>query len=478
MALQQPPAPSDPRAAGPFHFIAIGGSSMSGIAELYADLGLAVTGSDRSDSAALQRVRDRGIRAYVGHAAEQLGAARTVVVSSAIRESNPELAAARERGLQVWHRSTALAALTLGRRTVAVSGTHGKTSTTGMIAALLRSDAARRGGPRPGYALGATLAGAGRAADVGDATAPFVVEADESDGSFLVFQSEIAVITNIEADHLDNWGTPQAYRQGFLDFATAAGHVILCSDDPGTAALAGRLRQLDPEQVTSYGTSAEADERLFDAHVVDGRWQADWPSMGVVLRAPAPGHHSLLNAQAAVLSAVRLGIPAADAVAALADFAGTSRRYEAIGEVADVRIVDDYAHHPTEVAATLTAARAEVGPTGRVLAIFQPHLYSRTRDFAKDFARVLELADRAWVLDVYAAREDPDPSVTGATIADLADDRVRFEPDSNQALADLVAAVEPGVPTVVLTVGAGDVTALAPLLRDALQRWSGGGPHA
>lgn len=452
---------------GAVHFIAIGGAGMSGVAAMYARLGVPVTGSDQADSATLAELRALGIGTFVGHDASQLGDARTVVVSSAVRDTNPELAEARRRGLRVWHRSAALAALMLGRTGVAVTGTHGKTTTSAMTATILAG-----AGADPSWVVGAPLVPTGRAWHLG-AGAPFVVEADESDGSFRQYPAGVVVITNVEADHLDNWGTPQAYADGFVALATsgAVETVVISADDPGAVAMTPAIRA-SGRTVVTFGESAGADVRLVSVEFPPAGARAVLQAAGdvgeVVLA--VPGRYNLHNVAAAYAAGRALGLPGPDLRAAAAAFRGTARRFQPVGEVAGVRIFDDYAHHPTEVAATLTAARGLVG-TGRLVACFQPHLFTRTRDFAAEFGAALALADEVLVLGIYPAREDPIPGVTGRLVADAAGHsapgRVHYVEALGEAAPALVSLVRPG--DLVVTLGAGDVTRVGPALAGLLE---------
>ncbi len=446
---------------GGVHFIAVGGSGMSGIAAAYAALGVPVSGSDRTDSPVLARLAAEGVTTYVGHDPAHLGDASTVVVSSAIRDDNVELAEARRRGLRVWHRSAGLAALMVGRTGVAVSGTHGKTTTTGMIATMLVGL-----GRDPGYVIGSPLTATGHSSALGSDPA-FVVEADESDGSFLQYPARVAVITNVEADHLDNWGTAQAYHEGFVAFGSGADVevVVASADDPGAREVADRLRA-GGRRVLTYGESPDADVRLsgcrFDA---DGA-HADLAGGALHLR--VPGRYNLHNAAAAFAVAVALGLDAdADAVrAALAGFAGTHRRFEFKGEVGGVRVYDDYAHHPTEVAATLAAVRPLVG-RGRLVVCFEPHLFSRTAEFSREFGDALAAADVLLVCGIYPAREEAAdfPGVTGRLVAEAAA-RAGGAPGYVDSFVDAAAALAPGLGAgdLVLTMGAGTVTQVGPAL--------------
>lgn len=463
--LLEPVELRDPSSAGDVHFIAVGGAGMSGVAALYAGRGIVVTGCDRADSESLAALRQLGVRTSLGHDPSHLEGAGAVVVSSAIRADNPELRAAVELGLPVWHRSTALAALMLGRDGVAVAGTHGKTTTSGMIAVMLAA-----AGLDPSYVIGSPLADTGLAAHEGQGAA-FVVEADESDGSFRQYPARVTVVTNIEADHLDNWGTPEHYAAGFDQFARGAGVrcVVANADDPGSAALLAGLRA-EGRRVLAYGESPAADVRLLDlsyeglsasATITHGAFEG-------VLRLRVPGRYNLHNAAAAFAVGLELGGDPAALLTGAAAFAGTLRRFQPVAEVAGVRIFDDYAHHPTEVTETLRAARTAAGK-GRVVACFQPHLYSRTRDFAAEFGQALALADQSVVLDVYGAREDPIPGVSGRLIEAAvvaAGGRVTYVADLAAAPTLVAALVRPG--DLLLTIGAGNVTELGPRIADAI----------
>ncbi|HET9656343.1 MAG TPA: UDP-N-acetylmuramate--L-alanine ligase [Kineosporiaceae bacterium] len=451
---------------GRVHFIGIGGAGMSGIARILLARGLPVSGSDAKDSRGLAELRALGAVVHLGHDEAQLGDARTVVVSSAVRETNPELALARRRGLRILHRSQALAAVMRGRRAVAVAGTHGKTTTTSMLTVALQGC-----GADPSFAIGGELTEGGANAHHGTGDV-FVAEADESDGSFLLYRPAVAVVTNVEPDHLDHYGTAEAVEAAFDAFAggvAPGGAVVLCADDPGAARVAGRVRGREGgPAVLTYGESADADVRVAD--IVTGPagvgfrliGPGDPADGGRRLQLRVPGRHNALNAAAAWTAATWLGFAGELVAAGLESFGGTRRRFEAKGTAAGVRVFDDYAHHPTEVAAVLRAARGVAGE-GRVLAVFQPHLYSRTRIFARDFGQALGLADEVVVMDVYAAREDPEPGVSGALIASavpLPAERVGFQPSWSAVAADVAARTRPG--DLVLTVGAGDVTMLGP----------------
>ncbi|MFT3943112.1 MAG: UDP-N-acetylmuramate--L-alanine ligase [Ancrocorticia sp.] len=444
-----------------YHLIGIGGAGMSVVAELLMACGAEVSGSDAKASAATAHLIELGATVYVGHDAANVPRGAVVVVSSAIRETNPELAVARERGQQVIHRSQALALASEGRDFVAVAGAHGKTSTSGMLAVALRAL-----GADPSWAIGGTISGIGTGAHMGEGPA-LVAEADESDASFLNYTPRIAIVTNVEPDHLDHYGTREAFEEAFVKFSrriVPGGLLVVCSDDDGAARL-GSTALSEGVRVVSYGrgealAGAERHVRIGDESHVSGcaRGTFSDASGSYPVTLNVVGGHNLLNAAAAWAAGVELGQEPAAMADALGAFVGTGRRFETKGVVAGITVVDDYAHHPTEVAATLRGARERVGE-GRIVVLFQPHLYSRTRNFATEFARALELADVAVVAGVYAAREDPMEGVEGNLITDqmaagvfIAD---RF------AAADWVAD-QAREGDLVLTVGAGDVTELAP----------------
>lgn len=460
--------PTRPTPTGPVtlhdrvHLIGIGGAGMSGIARILLARGVVVSGSDAKDSRTVLALRALGARIEIGHDPAHLPEApATVVVSSAIRETNPELAAARGRGLAVAHRAQALAALTTGRRLACVTGTAGKTTTTSMLTVALQ-----HAGFDPSFAIGGDLASSGSGAHEGTGEV-FVAEADESDASFLAFAPDVAVVTNVEADHLDHYGTPEAYVAAFgefLDRITPRGTLVACADDPGSAGLAA-LAESRGIRVRRYGRADGCDARLVD-------FRPDGPGAHLVLthdgvehllRLPVPGAHMALNALAALLAGVALGAAPEALLGGLAAFDGVRRRFEFTGRAGGVAVYDDYAHHPSKVAAQLRAARDVVAGTGRVIVAFQPHLFSRTAEFADDFGRALALADEVVVLDVFGAREDPVPGVTGGLIADavpLPADRVRFVPSWSEVPAVVAAVARPG--DLVITMGAGDVTVLGP----------------
>jgi UDP-N-acetylmuramate--alanine ligase len=458
---------------GGVHFIAIGGSGMNGIASMMLAHGIRVSGSDRQDSKYLRSLEAQGARVYVGHRAKQLGDATTVVVSSAIREDNPELAEARRRGLRVMHRSAALGSLMLGRRGVAVAGTHGKTTTTAMIAHVLAGN-----GFDPSFVIGGVLAGTNTGGHLGSGDV-MIVEADESDGSFLQYPCEVAVVTNIDPDHLSNWGSAENYADGFLRFATAASVRLLVTsaDDPGAVALTEQVRQRiaagspGPEIMT-FGASQGADVQVKGIRLVGtgSTFELVWRGHGGAVELTVPGHYNVLNAAAAYAAAIWLGFDEAELRRQLTRYQGTYRRFQLIGVPNNIRVYDDYAHHPTEVLNTLIAARTGVG-AGRVVICFQPHLYTRTRDFWRELAHALEQADEAIVMDVCGDREDPIPGIDGAMVANAVTPgtaHVTYEPVWDEAAPTVARIARPG--DLVITVGCGDVTKVAPKIVEEIQR--------
>ncbi|SEG66059.1 UDP-N-acetylmuramate--L-alanine ligase [Saccharopolyspora kobensis] len=446
------------------HLVGIGGAGMSGIARILLARGQQVSGSDARDSRTVLALRAQGAHIGIGHRAENLdqfdAAPTAVVVSTAIRPDNPELVAAQERGITVLRRAEALAALMAGHRVACVAGTHGKTSTTSMLTVALqhcRFD--------PSFAIGGDLNESGANAHHGDGSI-FVAEADESDGSFLVFSPSVAVVTNVEPDHLDHHGTAEAYTKVFEDFVQRiepGGVLIACADDAGSAELADRAEAAGV-RVRRYGKTATgaADARLVDYRAEQGTGVATVELGGerIDVQVSVPGEHMAGNATAALLAGLELGAPLGGLLDGLAAFGGVRRRFEFRGRARGIRVYDDYAHHPTEVDAQLRAARP-VAADGRLVVVFQPHLYSRTASFAAEFATALALADEVVVLDVYGAREDPQPGVTGKLIADqipLPAGKVHYQPSFTEVTPLVAGLARAG--DLVLTMGAGDVTML------------------
>ncbi|HEV2885331.1 MAG TPA: UDP-N-acetylmuramate--L-alanine ligase [Jatrophihabitans sp.] len=443
---------------GRVHIMGIAGSGMSGLARIMLARGVPVTGCEPRESATVRELRELGAQVWIGHSLQHLDSCDTLVYTTAIDPENFELVAGRDRGLRVLRRATALAAMISGSRCVAVAGTHGKTTTTSLL-----TTAALAAGLDPSFAIGANLAGTGVNGQAG-AGELFLVEADESDGSFLLLWPEIAVVTNVEADHLENHGDLEgifrAFEQ-FVDRIVPDGLLLYCADDAGARRVAGYARGRDL-RVRGYGTGPDADLRLSDIRehpdAVEFTVHGAGESATAVRIGSLIGRHMALNATAALAVAVELGLTAEQVAASWRDFGGVQRRFEFHGQARGVRVYDDYAHHPTEVRAQLGAARGVLTGTGRLIAIFQPGTYSRTQTFAKEFGEAMALADIAVVMDIFPARERPIPGVTGQLIAEqvpLPAARVVYEPDWHAVAARVAALAEPG--DVLLTMGIGDV---------------------
>jgi len=452
------PIPDEIRAV---HFIGIGGSGISGLARMFLNAGIPVSGSDRAESQNTRDLAELGARVFIGHDAANLDAVEgldTVVYTGAIWPENPEFLLAKERGLSVLHRSQALKYLINSRRLVSVAGAHGKTTSTGMIVSALAEL-----GADPSFVNGGVIQQYGVSSRAGRDDL-FIVEADESDGTFLIYETSIALITNVDADHLDHYGSHEAFDDAFVAFADAAREaVVISSDDPGAQRVAARLSH---ENVVTFGLAEGAGVRLVEedggAFLVRGSERAP-------LDLAVPGQHNRINAAGAVAVLVSLGHDFVASTHAVATFGGTVRRFELHGVRRGVSVYDDYAHHPTEVAAALAAARTVVGE-GRIIALHQPHTYSRTKLMAGEFAQVLEeYADHSVVLDVFGAREDPIPGVTGELVekgfADPA--HVSYVPDW-QAAAERAAEVANDGDFIV-TLGCGNVYQIIPQVLDALQ---------
>lgn len=464
---------------GRVHVLAIGGAGMSAVARLLLAAGVRVSGSDAVDSPVLAALTAAGAEVHVGHDPAFVRGADTVVISSAIRETNVELAAARAAGVRVLHRSQALACLMRGRVGVAVAGANGKTTTTSMLTVALIEC-----GADPSYAIGGELSRQGTNAHLGAGDA-FVVEADESDGSFVVYHPDVAIVTNVQPDHLDFYGTYEAVQSAYATFAgtiSPGGLLITCADDAGARLLGERARR-DGLRVVTYGTGDDADvqvlpqesEGLAGAAVL--RRRGTEGTAGAAgeheLRIALPGAHNLLNAAAAFIAATDgLGHDPDAVLAGLSAFGGVRRRFEVMGEAAGIRVVDDYAHNPGKVAAVVSTALplARGDGNGRLVALFQPHLYSRTRDFAAEFAAGLAPADVVLVMDVYGAREDPIDGVSGQLVVDqLARLGVTASHLTDRAgVAGQVAGIL-RAGDLLLTIGAGDVTQVGPAVLSLLR---------
>ncbi|MDT9682224.1 UDP-N-acetylmuramate--L-alanine ligase [Streptomyces sp. TRM76323] len=463
-------APAIPAAMERPHFIGIGGAGMSGIAKILAQRGAKVAGSDARDSETAASLRLLGATVHIGHAAHHLADdSSCVVVSSAIRADNPELARAQQLGIPVVHRSDALAALMEGLRAIAVAGTHGKTTTTSMLAVALTEL-----GLDPSYAIGGDLAGPGTNARHGGGDL-FVAEADESDRSFQKYDPEVALVLNVELDHHANYASLEEIYESFEAFVAKVprGGTLVVGEHPGARELAARVSGRPGLDILRVGESESSDvwiRRITPKGmtsevtvVLDGREHTFTVSV--------PGRHYAHNAAAALAAGARAGVDPADLARALTAYTGVGRRLQLKGEAAGVQVIDSYAHHPTEMTADLEAMRAAAGTDRRLLVVFQPHLFSRTQELGAEMGRALALADRSLVLDIYPAREDPVPGVTSALITDAAAAAgadVTPAPDQG-AVPELVAGMaRPG--DLVLTMGAGDVTDLGPRILDRLAR--------
>ena len=446
------------------HFIGVGGSGMSGLAEVLLNMGYEVSGSDLKGTDVTDRLVSLGGRVFVGHSASNVEMAQVVVYSSAVKPDNPELVAAREAGIPVIPRADMLAELMRMKYGVAVGGSHGKTTTTSMIATVLQ-----RGGLDPTIVVGGRLRTIGTNAKLGHGRF-LVAEADESDGSFLRLAPAVTVITNIDREHLDHYKDLDDIRQAFIYFANRVpfyGVTVLCADDENVRAILPKVTK----RHALYGTRPEAEIRgtALELRAQGSTFQVE--AAGRLLgrvELNVPGRHNALNAMAAVAVGLELEIAFSHIAESLAAFHGVGRRFELRGEAGGVRVFDDYGHHPTEIAATLAAAR---GLGGRVLVVFQPHRYSRTDALRAEFGRCFGDADLAWVMDVYAAGEAPIPGVSGETVVRSAHDQgaahVRYAPTAADALEAAVREARAG--DVLLTLGAGDVSKLADQLLLALR---------
>ena len=455
-----------PSETGPIHFIGIGGIGMSGIAEILVKLGYRVQGSDIAESANVERLRGEGVQVSVGHGAGNVGDAAVVVISTAVKPDNPELVEARARRIPVIRRAEMLAELMRGSRGISLAGTHGKTTTTTIMATVLEG-----AGIDPTVVNGGIINAWGTNARLGQGDW-FVVEADESDGTFLKFPNEIAVITNIDPEHLDHWSTFEAIKQGFHDFVMNLpfyGFAVMCIDHPTVREVAAAITD---RTVITYGESDDADVRLVDfSHDSGGtRFSVEFQDTvtGTAervdnVRLPMPGKHNALNAVSAITVARRIGVPAEAIVTALAGFEGVKRRFTFTGDWNGVRIYDDYGHHPVEISAVLHAARGAVEDStgsGRVIAIMQPHRYTRLASLFEDFAGCFTEADTIFIADVYAAGEDPisgadrDALVAAIKASGHADARALPGPDT--LAGEIAGTAKPG--DLVIFLGAGSIT--------------------
>jgi len=446
---------------GRVHFVGIGGAGMSGIARLFVEAGLAVTGSDIRATETVEALRECGVAIAIGHAAANIEGADTLIVTGAIAEDNPEYLAARERGMPIVHRARALAWLTRNHRVVAVAGAHGKTTSTAMIVTAMRALEAD-----PSFVNGGVIRSLGVSAATGTGDI-FIVEADESDGSFLLYDTAISLITNVDPDHLDHYGSEEAFEEAFVTFArTASERIVISSDDARAVSVTTRLAD---RSVVTFGQHEHADVRL---HSVDSTQTVGFALryLGADFRTRlrVAGLHNAINAAGAFGVLVSLGFRPQESLDAIALFDGTERRFELRGSVRGVSVYDDFAHHPTEIRAALSGARGVAG-AGRLIPIFQPHLYSRTKQMAAEFAQTFEsLADITIVVPIYGARQDPEPGVTGELITRLFRDqsRVRYFDDWQDAANFAASIAREG--DFVIAMGGGDIYQVIPQLLESL----------
>jgi UDP-N-acetylmuramate--alanine ligase len=447
------------------HFIGIGGAGMSGIARIMLAKSIEVSGSDKNESQMTLALKALGAKLQIGHDAKNIDGADLVVVSAAISKNNPEYAAAVSAGLPIAARATALSWLLSDSKSVAVAGTHGKTTTTAMLTVALQA-----AGVDPSFAIGGTINSAGTNAHSGSGDI-FVVEADESDGSFLAYQPLGAIITNIELDHVDHFTSEEQLFKTFADFVGSikpGGFLVACGDDSGVKKLI-KMNANPNIKIITYGQGPDNDYQISRINLaaqsstaqvtINGRKAGE-------LSLVVPGLHNILNALAAFAAGCALQVNELKLIQGLSNFSGTKRRFELKGEVNGVKVIDDYGHHPTEIEVTLTAAKNLAG-SGRVLTVFQPHRYSRTSAFTKEFAQSLALSDFVYLLEIYAASEKPMEGVSSLLISRLmSPEKVKFEPSMLQVVADVAKAAKPG--DVIITLGAGDVSSLSVPILDAL----------
>jgi UDP-N-acetylmuramate--alanine ligase len=445
------------------HFIGIGGAGMSGLARIALTHGAQVSGSDEKDSSVLAALSALGATVFSSHSAEHVQGADLVIYSNAISHSNSERVAAEKLNIPIFTRAQALALLMSESISIAVAGTHGKTTTSSMLTVALQAC-----GVDPSFAIGGTISASGSNAHRGTGQY-FVAEADESDGSFIEYKPFGAIVTNVEHDHVDYFATPADVTAAFEDFAQTIspdGFLVYCADDAGSLALG---RSKGSYLSISYGENPESDLHIdqVELQAKGSRARALWKGKSIGhLELNVPGRHNIDNAAAALAVGLHLGLPTAGLLAGLASFAGTGRRFELKGTVHGIRVIDDYGHHPTEIRVTLDAARRYAGD-GRLLVIFQPHRYSRTQAFISEFASALSLADDVTLLEVYAASEKPIPGVSSEVISQSMTNG-KYVPNFVDATDSMIEMAKPG--DVIMTLGAGDVSSLGPIIVDGLTK--------
>ena len=445
------------------HFIGIGGAGMSGLARIALSHGVKVSGSDAKDSNVVTALKALGAHVEVGHQSQNIDGADLVVFSTAISESNPERKRAIELGIPLIARATALALLMSESKSIAVAGTHGKTTTSSMLTVALQAT-----GADPSFAIGGTITASGSNAHRGTGDF-FVAEADESDGSFIAYHPYGAIITNIEHDHVDYFEDESAVFEVFTEFVSTIasdGFLVYCNDDKGSRKLGSSVTST---RTFTYGASPDSDLVLDQITLLPlgSSARAIWHGKVIgTLELSVPGHHNLLNAAAALAAGIILEQIPSEMIDGLATFKGAGRRFEMKGTVNGIRVIDDYGHHPTEIEVTLTAARRFAGD-GKLIVLFQPHRYSRTKAFIDQFARTLDIADEVIVLEIYAASEKPIAGISSEAIVEKMQ-HGRFIPNFMDAVDAVVATARPG--DVVITLGAGDVSSLAPIIVQALAK--------
>ncbi len=445
------------------HFIGIGGAGMSGLARIALSHGIKVSGSDSNDSNVVVALRALGASVEIGHKAENVEGADLIVFSSAISENNPERTRAKDLEIPLIARATALALLMSESKSIAVAGTHGKTTTSSMLTVALQA-----AGADPSFAIGGTITASGSNAHRGTGDF-FVAEADESDGSFVAYRPYGAIITNIEYDHVDYFADESAVFEVFSEFiATIStdGFLVYCNDDKGSRKIGSAITTI---RTYSYGTAPDSDLVIDQITLLPlgSSARAIWHGKVIgKLELNVPGHHNLLNAAAALASGLVLDQKQNELIAGLSTFKGAGRRFEVKGTVNGIRVIDDYGHHPTEIEVTLTAARRFAGD-GRLIVVFQPHRFSRTQAFIDDFARTLDIADEVIVLEIYAASEKPIPGITSELIVEKMT-HGRYLPNFMSAVDEVVSSARPG--DVIMTLGAGDVSSLAPIIVQGLAK--------
>jgi len=445
------------------HFIGIGGAGMSGLARIALSHGITVSGSDAKDSSVVTALSALGASVSTTHRGENVDGSDLVVYSNAISENNPERVRAQELKIPILTRAGALSVLMSESKSVAVAGTHGKTTTSSMLAVALQAC-----GADPSFAIGGTITASGSNAHRGTGEI-FVAEADESDGSFIEYHPFAAIVTNIEHDHVDFFETAEAVAQAFRDFAAtiqSGGFLTYCADDAGAVALAEGLSSLE---TVSYGVNETADLHIdqIELLTMGSRARAIWKGKSVGhIELQVPGHHNLLNAAGVLATGLKLGFPPSELLTGLGNFCGTGRRFEVKGTIHGIRVIDDYGHHPTEIHVTLEAAR-RYADSGRLIVIFQPHRYSRTKAFAEQFAQELNVADRAIVLEVYAASEKPIEGVNSKLITSKMN-KGEYIPNFVEVTDSVIEDAQPG--DVIVTLGAGDVSSLASIIVEGLSR--------